>query len=169
MTMPAATPTELRVSLWIDAPTDICWHILTQRTAEWWCPTPWYTTIEHWELFAGGRCTITMHGPNGESHPSDGLFIEVVEGRRIVSTDALMRDSDGMLWPQKPFMLGGWEVTPDKDGTLYRAWARHWTEEDMAAHKQLGFTEGWMACARQFQALCEAEKASPTTFTPARS
>lgn len=150
---------ELGIRLWIDARPETCWQVLTKRTAEWWCPAPWRVTLDHFELHAGGRCTMTMHGPDGESHASDGLFIEVVEGERFVTTDAIVRDEAGALLPRPAFMLGGWELLPDRGGTLYYAWARHWTDEACAEHEAMGFTEGWQAVADQFKQLCEAAEA----------
>ena len=40
--------------------------------------------------------------------------------------------------------------------TRYTAYARHWTEEAMTQHKEMGFDEGWGAVADQFAALCES-------------
>jgi uncharacterized protein YndB with AHSA1/START domain len=148
---------ELSVSIYIDARTDICWKILTQHMPEWWCPTPWTLTLDDVELRAGGRCNMTMHGPNGETHRSEGLFLDVVEGQRFVTTDAVARDESGDIYPLEPMMIGGWEVLPQGEGTLYRAWARHWTADARTEHENMGFTEGWQIVAQQFKALCEAE------------
>ena len=37
--------------------------------------------------------------------------------------------------------------------TRYTAVARHWTAEDAATHKQMGFHEGWGMCAAQLEEL----------------
>jgi uncharacterized protein YndB with AHSA1/START domain len=39
---------------------------------------------------------------------------------------------------------------------LYRRSARHWTEEARRSHEEMGFADGWGACADQLKALCEA-------------
>jgi uncharacterized protein YndB with AHSA1/START domain len=153
---------ELAVSIHIDASRDICWKILSQRMPEWWCPAPWKLTLDDVDMRAGGRCNMTMYGPNGEVNRSEGLFLDVVEGQRFVTTDAMGRDEHGEIYPLEPLMIGGWEVLPQGTGTLYRAWARHWTEEARSEHSELGFTEGWKAVAMQFKALCEAENKPPT-------
>lgn len=152
---------ELSVRLWIDARPETCWQVLTERTAEWWCPAPWRVTLDHFELQAGGRCTMTMHGPDGETIPSDGLFVDVVEGKSFVTTDAMVRDDAGIVWPRQPFMLGGWELSEDRGGTYYYAWARHWTDEAYAEHQAMGFTEGWQSVADHFKQLCEAAEVPP--------
>ena len=71
--------------------------------------------------------------------------------RRFATTDAVTGD----LEPAGPFMIGIWEVAPEGDGTRYTATARHWTEETLRQHEEMGFAEGWAACADQLKALCE--------------
>lgn len=149
------SPRELSVSIVIDATPEKVWQVMTERTAEWWCPQPWSVTLDAFELRTGGRCAMTMHGPEGEMHPSDGIFLEVVPGRRMVSTDAVLRGADGRLAPAGPFMIGGWEIEPEGDGTRYTGWARHWSDEALKQHEEMGFTPGWTAVAEQLKALCE--------------
>jgi uncharacterized protein YndB with AHSA1/START domain len=53
-------------------------------------------------------------------------------------------------------MVAIFTFEPDGDGTLYRACARHWTEEAMKQHEAMGFIEGWGIVAGQLAALAEA-------------
>ena len=62
----------------------------------------------------------------------------------------------GDFTPAGPFMIGFWEIAPEGDGTRYTARARHWTEEAMQQHQEMGFVEGWGVCADQLAAICEA-------------
>jgi len=149
------SPRELSVSILIDASPEKVWQVMTERAAEWWCPKPWTVTLDAFDLRTGGRCAMTMHGPEGETHPSDGIFLEVVPGRRMVSTDAVLRGADGRLAPAGPFMIGGWAIEPEGDGTRYTGWARHWSDEALKQHEAMGFTPGWTAVAEQLKALCE--------------
>lgn len=146
---------ELKISISIAAPPAKVWDVMTKRTAEWWCPKPWTTEIVAQDWRTGGRCAMTMHGPEGESHPGDGIFLEVTPDVRFITTDAVMRGADGSLIPTGPFMIGGWEIAPEGNGTCYTAWARHWTAEAMTQHKEMGFESGWGAVAEQLKALCE--------------
>lgn len=146
-------PLELSVACHIDAAPAMVWRIMTERLAEWWCPTPWRTEIIALDWRAGGRCAMVMHGPNGQQSPSEGVFLEVVPGVRWVSTDAF---SPGWK-PKEPFMVGIWEIAADGAGTRYRAAARHWTEDAYAQHKAMGFADGWGAVALQLKTLAEAE------------
>ncbi|CAH0495576.1 SRPBCC family protein [Novosphingobium sp. CECT 9465] len=144
---------ELSISRHIAASPEKVWDVLTNRQEEWWCPKPWYITIIEQDRRPGGRSAMMMHGPDGEEVPQDGIYLAWDEGRRFISTDAVTAD----FMPSGPFMIGIWEITPEGTGTRYTASARHWTEEAMKQHAEMGFEQGWGACADQLQALCEAD------------
>ena len=151
------SPRELSVSTFIDATPEKVWDVMTNRMTEWWCPKPWTVTIDEHDFRTGGRCAMTMHGPDGEVMPNEGIFLEVVPGVRFVTTDAVVRGGDGRLAAAGPFMIGGWEIAPEGGGTRYTGWARHWTDEAQKQHEEMGFTPGWGAVAEQLKALCEAD------------
>lgn len=144
---------ELSVTRFIAAPPAKVWSIMTDRQEEWWCPVPWRAVIEKQERRPGGRCDMTFHGPDGETEPQHGIYLAYDEGRRFVTTDAVTAD----FMPSGPFMIGIWEIEPEAQGTRYTARARHWTAEAAQQHADMGFDEGWGACADQLKALCEAE------------
>lgn len=150
------TPRELSVDIYIAAPPAKVWDVMTTRMTEWWCPKPWTTEIIEQDWRTGGRCAMVMHGPEGEAHASDGVFLEVTPGQRFISTDAVKPGVDGRPVPTAPFMIGGWEIAAEGDGTRYTGWARHWTDEALNQHEEMGFTPGWGAVAEQLKALCEA-------------
>jgi uncharacterized protein YndB with AHSA1/START domain len=153
MTATADTGWALSVTRHIAAPPAKVWQIMTERLVEWWCPKPWRTEIIALDWVSGGAFHTAMYGPNpGEESRAGGKMLEVIPGERFVFTDAF-----GAGWmPQKPFMIGIFEITPDGDGTRYRAAARHWSEADMNKHAAMGFADGWGVVADQLQALCEA-------------
>jgi uncharacterized protein YndB with AHSA1/START domain len=142
---------ELTVTRIIDAPPERVWDVLVNRQEEWWCPAPWRAEIDRQERRAGGRCEMTFYGPDGEKMPQNGIYLAFEEGRRFVVTDAITGDFE----PAEPFMIGIWEIEPEGEGTRYTARARHWTEEARRNHQEMGFEEGWGACADQLKALCE--------------
>jgi len=144
---------ELSINRFIAAPPEKVWDVMVNRTGEWWCPVPWRAEVKHWDRRPGGRCEMVMYGPEGEEMPQDGIFLAWDEGRRFASTDAITGD----LQPDGPFMIGIWEIAPENGGTRYTASARHWTEEAMKQHAEMGFEEGWAACAAQLAAICEQE------------
>lgn len=132
------------------APTHV-WQVMTDRLAEWWCPLPWTTQVERLDRFAGGTSDLVMRGPNGEMHRTPGLVLAWDEGSRFAFTDAITPD----LVPSDPFMIGIWSIRPEGSGTLYKAIARHWTEEAMRQHREMGFEAGWEAVADQLKQICE--------------
>lgn len=143
---------ELSVTRYIDAPPEKVWDVMVNRQEEWWCPVPWRAEIDCAERRAGGRCEMTFHGPDGEKMPQNGIYLAYDEGRRFVTTDAVVGDFE----PEGPFMIGIWEIAPEGDGTRYTARARHWTDEARKQHEEMGFEPGWGACADQLKTLCEA-------------
>jgi len=144
---------ELTVTRLIDAPVDAVWDIATERLVEWWCPKPWTTDILALDWRAGGRSAMVMHGPAGEAHPQEGVFLEVVPGERFVFTDAY---AAGWV-PQTPFMTGIFTFAEEGGKTRYTASARHWNEAAKTQHAEMGFEAGWGAVAEQLAALAEAE------------
>lgn len=148
----AEAPYELSISTFIAAPPEKVWDVLANRQEEWWCPAPWRATVDKQDRRPGGACNMTFRGPDGEEMPQNGIYLAYDEGRRFVTTDALDADFN----PSGPFMVGIWEIAPEGEGTRYTATARHWTEETMNQHAEMGFVDGWNACAAQLKALSEA-------------
>ena len=143
---------ELSVTCFIDAPPEKVWDIMANRQEEWWCPAPWRIEMVAQERRACGRSAMIMRGPGGEEMPQEGIFLEWTEGKRFVTTDAVTADHQ----PAGPFMIGIWEIEPEAGGTRYTASARHWTEDARKQHEEMGFEQGWGACADQLKALAEA-------------
>lgn len=148
---------ELSVSRFIAAPTVRVWEVLAHRQEEWWCPRPWSVRIDRQDKRAGGACDMTILGPEGEEMPNRGIYLAWEDGSHFATTDAVTGD----LQPADPFFIGIWSVEPatenDVEGTLYTARARHWSKEAQQQHAEMGFVEGWSACADQLAAICESE------------
>lgn len=142
---------ELSITRFIAAPPAKVWDVMANRIEEWWCPKPWRAEFSMLERRAGGASTCTMYGPNGEVHQNPGFVLAWDEGRRFAFTDAIVGD----LEPDGPFMIGIWSIEADEAGTRYTAVARHWTAEASQRHIDMGFEEGWGACADRLKALAE--------------
>jgi uncharacterized protein YndB with AHSA1/START domain len=142
---------ELSVTRQIAASPAKVWRVMTERIEEWWCPKPWRAAFDELEKRPGGVSLVRMYGPDGEVNPHNGMVLAWDEGKRFAVTDAIKPD----LMPDGPFMLGIWTIEADGDGTRYTAVARHWSEETMKHHAEMGFAEGWGVCADQLKALCE--------------
>lgn len=143
---------ELSITRLIGAPPEKVWDTMTKRIEEWWCPVPWHAKFEGLEWRVGASANCTMYGPDGEVNAHPGTVMAFEPGKRFAFTDAIVDD----LQPNGPFMIGIWSIEPEAGGTRYTAKARHWSEETAKQHAEMGFEEGWGACADQLKALCEA-------------
>ena len=143
---------ELSVTRFIAAPPARVWDMMTNHIEERWCPKPWRAVFDQIDRKPGGVSNCTMYGPDGEVHANPGMVLAWDEGRRFAFTDAIVGD----LEPAGPFMIGIWSIAPENEGTRYTALARHWTEEAALKHAEMGFEDGWGACADQLVALCES-------------
>ena len=147
---------ELSVTRHIAAPPETVWDVMVNRQAEWWCPKPWRAEVDFQDRRAGGRCEMTFYGPDGEVMPQNGIYLAFDEGRRFVTTDAVVAgETGGDFEPAGPFMIGFWEIEPEGDGTRFTGRARHWTDEALAQHQKMGFEQGWGIMADQLTALAE--------------
>ena len=144
---------ELSVTRLVACPPEKAWDVMANRQEEWFCPQPWRAEIVAQERRPGGRSAITMHGPQGEVMPNEGIFLAWDEGRRFVTTDAM----NARFEPGGPFMIGIWEIEQEGTSTRFTARARHWTEDACKQHEDMGFEEGWGAMADQFKSLCESD------------
>jgi len=142
---------ELAIERLIDAPASALWKAYTDHLNEWFCPKPWRAEVVEMDLRAGGRAAITMYGPDGEVHPNDGVYLNVVPERLIVFTDAF---TSGWDPAGQPFMVGSFEFEP-QGKTLLRGRARHWNAEALAQHEAMGFHAGWGVMMEQWEAVAK--------------
>ncbi len=140
----------LRLTRLINAPVDLVYKAWTQHLAEWFAPRPLTTHLQEVDMRPGGRFRFTMKDPNGPEYPCDGVFLDVVPNRRIVSTDAFL---PGWVPSGKPFMVAVTTFETEGDKTRYTATAMHWSEADRKAHEEMGFHPGWNQVADQLEEL----------------
>jgi uncharacterized protein YndB with AHSA1/START domain len=136
------------------APRAIIWRCWVEADLlkQWYCPKPWYVSEVDHDIRPGGVANVTMNGPNGEVMPNYGQFLEVADGERLVFTDAYI--GDWMPSPNAPFMTGYVILLDHPDGGTTMEWgARHWSDESVAQHRDMGFEAGWNAAADQLDAL----------------
>src|SRR3546814_18514183 len=101
----------------------------------------------------GGLCCFVMKGPDGAEIPCPGVYLEVVENRRLVTTDAYTA-----AWQPaaKPFMTVLLTFEDEGGRTRYTARCLHWTAEACDAHEHMGFHDGWAQVAEQLADLVES-------------
>jgi uncharacterized protein YndB with AHSA1/START domain len=148
---------ELSITRIIDAPRAAVWRCWTEPELlkHWHCPKPWYVSVVEQDIRPGGASFMIFNGPNGEEQRLPGQFLEVVEGTRLVFTDAFV--GNWRPGASKPFMVGYVELEDAGDGKTRMLWgARHWSEEDRQTHLEMGFEQGWNAAADQLNDLARA-------------
>lgn len=158
-------PFDLVLERTIAAPARTLYRCYTEPdlVCQWFCPKPWKVTEAKLDLRPGGASYHRMEGPDGEVNHIHGQYLEVVPGRRVVGTDAYV--GDWVPSENPPFMTSIITFRDLGDGTtLYRAIARHWSEEAMKGHEAMGFHDGWGKAADQLEELAKSlpvEKETP--------
>ena len=142
--------TDLTFTRTLDAPRSLLWECWTtpEHIRNFFVPRP--HTIEACEidLRVGGRFNTTMK-VDGNLMENSGVFLEIVEGRRLVFTDGY---TEGWKPSPDPFMTAIVEFEDDgKGGTVYTATARHRSPQARQSHEDMGFFDGWGTVATQLE------------------
>ena len=148
-----AGPNDLLLVRRLKAPRALVWRCWTDPALlpQWFCPKPWYVSDAVVELFPGGRFRSTMHGPNGEEFPNEGMVLEAVPRERLVFTDLM---SAGFRPSDPGFFTAVIKLYDHPGGgTHYSALAMHRTPADRQKHVEMGFEGGWGTAADQLDAL----------------
>lgn len=83
-----------------------------------------------------------------------GVFLEIVDGVRLVFTDAY---SEGWKPAPDPFMTAIIDFADDGNGgTRYTATARHRSAEARQIHEDMGFHDGWAQVAMQLEEYAQS-------------
>jgi uncharacterized protein YndB with AHSA1/START domain len=143
---------ELVLTRLIDAPPEKLFRAWTDPAllVQWFAPLPWTTPRAELDVRPGGATLVVMRGPDGTEFPNRGVYLEVVENRRIVFTDAYTS-----AWEpaSKPFMTVILTFEDEGGKTRYTARVRHWTVADRETHEKMGFHDGWGRCTDQLAAV----------------
>ena len=140
----------------LDAPVKNIWRCWTEPKLleQWFCPKPWRATDITIDLRPGGEMTSVFRGPDGESFPNAGVYLEVDPMRRLVSTDAFRA---GWVPSERAFMTTEVLLEDAGGGRTHFIWrALHWTEETLKEHEAMGFEAGWGAATDQLEALARS-------------
>ncbi len=144
---------ELVLNRVLNVPRDRVWRAWTEPRLleQWFCPKPWRATDVVVNLRPGGEFSCVMKGPGGERVHNPGIWLEIVEGERLVFTDAFV---SGWQPAGRPFMVAEIVMKEAVGGrTHYAARAMHWTRKARREHEAMGFHEGWGAAVDQLEAL----------------
>ena len=148
-------PNDLVLTRLIAAPPETLFRCWTEPELllQWFVPKPWSVARAEVDLRPGGKSLVVMRDPAGTEAPNEGVYLEVVQDRKLVFTNAY---TAGWMPTDKPFMTAIVTFEPEGEGgrqTRYTAIARHWTEDTRKQHEAMGFHTGWGICADQLAAL----------------
>jgi len=133
----------------VDVPPELVWAAWTtpEHVKVWFTPAPWKTVDCAIDLRPGGRFFTVMRSPEGQDFPNTGCYLDVVENRRLVWTDALLPGyrpaNDASGGPGMGFFTAMILLEAQGSGTKYTAIAIHRDEKGRKIHEDMGFHTGW--------------------------
>lgn len=134
--------TDLTFTRTLPVPRALIWECWTspEHIPNFFVPRPHRVTKCDLDLRVGGKFNTTFD-VDGNVMENNGVFLEVVDGKRLVFTDTY---TEGWKPSPDPFMTAILELedTPD-GGTTYTATARHRSPETRKSHEEMGFFDGW--------------------------
>ncbi|PJE29103.1 Uncharacterized conserved protein YndB, AHSA1/START domain [Pseudooceanicola antarcticus] len=142
--------TDLSFTRHLAVPRALVWECWTrpEHIPHFFIPAPHRVTACDIDLRVGGRFNTTFE-VEGNVMENTGVYLEVIEGRRLVFTDAY---SEGWKPAPDPFMTAILDFEDDGEGTRYTVTVRHRSPEACAQHEQMGFFDGWGTVASQLEA-----------------
>jgi uncharacterized protein YndB with AHSA1/START domain len=152
---------DLTISRVIKAPRSVIWSAWTDpaRFEQWWVPAPARCKVLEMDLHPGGSFETQISEDGGEFVPHlSGCFLEIVDGERIVFTNALL---GGWRPAEHPFMTAIITLQDHPRGTEYVAHVMHKSQTDRTMHETMGFADGWGTVFEQLATLAEQRALSP--------
>jgi uncharacterized protein YndB with AHSA1/START domain len=146
---------DLTLTRVIKAPRPVVWNAWTDRASfeQWWVPEPAKCKVTAMELRPGGAFETLISEDGGEHVPHlSACFLDVVDGERIVFTNALL---GGWRPAEHPFMTAIITLRDHPQGTEYHAHVMHKNNADRSMHETMGFFDGWGTVADQLANLVE--------------
>ncbi|MBN8292656.1 SRPBCC family protein [Rhodobacter sp. NTK016B] len=146
--------TDLVLTRTLNAPRALIWECWTrpEHLPHWFIPKPHKITACEIDLRPGGRFNTTFE-VEGSEMPNHGVYLEVIDGRRLVFTDSY---SEGWKPAPDPFMTAIVTFEDAGEGTTtYTAIARHRSPEAAKSHEDMGFFDGWGTVATQLEAYAQ--------------
>jgi uncharacterized protein YndB with AHSA1/START domain len=146
---------DLTISRVIKAPRSVIWSAWTDPASfeQWWVPAPARCKVLEMDLHPGGSFETQISEDGGEFTPHlSGCFLEIVDGERIVFTNALL---GGWRPAEHPFMTAIITLHDHPQGTEYVAHVMHKSQADRTMHETMGFADGWGTVIEQLANLAE--------------
>lgn len=149
---------DIVIDRYLKAPPPLVWRCWSEPHLfrQWYLPRPWVLSDVVMDLRPGGRFSMAASGPEGQKAATEGAFLEIVPGRKLVFTDVFAEDYapieefDDSFGPSFTAIL---TFAPEGNGTRHRAVARHRSAKDAAANREMGFEAGWDVISDQLEQL----------------
>ena len=142
--------TDLTFTRNIDAPVSLLWECWTtpEHIKHFFVPRPHSVSDCEIDLRVGGRFNTTFV-VDGAEMKNDGVFLEIVDRKRLVFTDAY---TEGWKPSADPFLTAIIDFQDNGNGTTaYTATARHRSPEARKNHEDMGFYDGWGTVVTQLE------------------
>jgi uncharacterized protein YndB with AHSA1/START domain len=142
--------TDLSFTRTLSVPRRLVWECWTtpEHILHFFIPKPHKVTSCDIDLRVGGRFNTTFE-VDGNVMENPGVYLEVVERKKLVFTDAY---SEGWKPAPDPFLTAILMLEDAEDGgTLYTAIARHRSSEARQIHEDMGFFTGWGTVVDQLE------------------
>jgi uncharacterized protein YndB with AHSA1/START domain len=150
---------DLTLERLVDVPRELVWLAWTtpEHLKRWFTPSPWQTVDCEIDLRAGGVFRTVMRSPEGREYPNVGCYLEVVEGERLVWTNALapgfrpapVTNTDHVSFAFTAVI----SLEHHGTGTRYTAVVMHADEAARRRHEEMGFRDGWSKALDQLVAV----------------
>ncbi|WP_417587905.1 SRPBCC family protein [Pararhodobacter oceanensis] len=146
--------TDLSFTSILQAPRELLWRCWTtpEHITQFFMPAPHKVLACEIDLRVGGRFNTSFE-VEGHVMDNKGVWLEVIEGRRLVFTDAY---AEGWKPAPDPFMTAIIDFADAGEGaTSYTATARHRSPEARQTHEDMGFFDGWGTVCTQLEAYAQ--------------
>ena len=120
-----------------NVPRKIVWEAWTkpEHIVQWWGPKGMQIKVIEHDFKVGGKWKYTMPMPDGNEFISDGVYSEIVEPEKIVTSANFKPMTEGVI------ILVLFEENGDKTDFTFSV--IHPTEEYCKQQEKMGFYNGW--------------------------
>jgi len=141
----------LSIEKTLNAPLELVWKAWTQpeHIAQWWGPKGMETKVAKHDFQVGGTWKFVMMMPNGQEFIGEGVYSEIVEFEKIISSADFKPMTEGVEI-QALFKAKG-------DQTEFTFHCVHATEEYCKQQEQMGFYNGWGSTFNRLAEYLEAK------------
>lgn len=130
-----------------DAPIELVWEAWTQpeHIAQWWGPKGMKVNVIEHNFKIGGKWKYAMAMPDGREFSSDGVYSEIVELEKIVSSANFRPMTEGVE------IRALFEKNGDETNFIFSV--VHPTEEYRNQQEKMGFYNGWGSAFNRLEEL----------------